>query len=152
MENSQGREAKNAILYLYRKSANSSFRTNSPPPTTQRWWAPAGAAMRGAMELGGENHENRGFFFVTEHPAGVGPVPGFLIKAVRRGNRTATTHKRSWVGKCGTPWYVSARSSAERPAHIDPLHANLASACLPSQKPPEDLYGNVVWCNQNSVL
>ena len=34
----------------------------NPPPTTQRWWSRAGAAMRGAMELGGKNHKNRGFF------------------------------------------------------------------------------------------
>ena len=35
-------------------------------PPTQRWWARAGATMRGAMELGGKNHENRGFSPLTQ--------------------------------------------------------------------------------------
>ena len=40
-----------------------------PPPHYTAVWARAGAAMRGAMELGGENHENRGFFLLLERRA-----------------------------------------------------------------------------------
>ena len=45
-----------------RKGWKIGWKTAKSPPTTQRWWSRAGAAMRGAMELGGENHENRVFF------------------------------------------------------------------------------------------